>query len=163
MEFVRGSDPVIEGARPGGALLDEVWAEGGALIDPGARRLVWFGGETTTLWGDDPTEHARRRPDLPWPTVTDADRPRHLADLERAIDHEPQHPAGESLGIVAAIRAEGRRVEANPAILEGRPSSGADDRKRAVIAALRNEIAGGTSWAPRAPLSRAGRSTTHPP
>lgn len=304
MEFVRGSDPVIEGARvgeiSGEALLDEVWAEGGALIDPGARRLVWFGGEdilhdlhehlvhldlmrrawrgwrvqwaaegmttfaralripechvitrgiegvgrlampstedgeildpllataeapggtigamlsgeceglahhpatpealialigasphapfalaepvsgihldvsgrvlecwslreqprlssfladrwigwTTTLWGNDPSEHARRRPDLPWPTVTDADRLRLLDRLERATRREPHDPVGEALGLASAMRASGNRVEVNPAILEGRPSSGAGDRKRAVIAALRGEIARGSS------------------
>jgi hypothetical protein len=41
IEFVRSQRTQVEGAE----WLDNVWAEGGAVIDPSRRRLVWFGGE----------------------------------------------------------------------------------------------------------------------
>ena len=49
LAFVRQGNVSREDARPGeisgDELLDDVWAEGGALIDLDGRRLLWFGGD----------------------------------------------------------------------------------------------------------------------
>lgn len=45
LAFMRRQRPVAEGAD----WLDEVWAEGGAVLDLKARKLIWFGGEDVQL------------------------------------------------------------------------------------------------------------------
>ena len=79
-------------------------------------------------------------PDLPWPTVTADTRLRHLDGLEGIAHRGPNDPVGSAFDLVSAMRGSGRQVDVNPAVLEGRASSGSRDRKLAVIVRLREDI-----------------------